>query len=612
MPPHVEIAAQVHADSIRALHEGTFTLTVAPARAVGTLTGRFTTITPDSDLTAVYAAIPTLTPDALPVQLSVPPAYTHAQNVCRVPPYLPHILALGEHRRPDEPGTVIRVDDLAITATGDGLHLVSRSRGQVLELQAFHALALDKQPPPLARFLIHLTRALLPAWHEFDWGPHAHQFAYLPRVRYRRTILSPARWRLNATDIAADPSDLVDPSKTAGPREASSQVWRRGLREWTRGWRCPDAVLLRDADRTLPLRLSEPAHAAILRAHLDRHGHALLIETRLTREGLGWIGGHAHQVVVPLLATRRSAPPQLHRHLPELRNHSHGQLPGSITDSPEPGDGGWLYAKIHTHPDRMDDVLTRCLPGLLHVLADPPWWFIRYRSRHEGDHIRLRLHLGTAPDVDPDEQLELPGRWIRDIGVWAAQLRAAGLAGRLSFETYEPEVGRYGTGAALRAAEAVFAADSRAVTAQLRLLPPSFIDRRTLGALNMVATASGFLVHPEDAMRWLTNRAAPGPPVDRRLLSEVVARVRAGHGDGLLSGVPGWDEEIGPAWAARTEALHSYQALLPEDVDRDGVLDSLLHMSHNRVRGVDPDGEAACRRLARHAALAHISSGGHR
>ena len=38
--------------------------------------------------------------------------------------------------------------------------------------------------------------------------------------------------------------------------------------------------------------------------------------------------------------------------------------------------------------------------------------------------------------------------------------------------------------------------------------------------------------------------------------------------------------------------------------DTDGVLESLLHMHHNRAIGIDPDVERACRSLARQAALA--------
>ncbi len=48
--------------------------------------------------------------------------------------------------------------------------------------QVFHALALDKQPPPLARFLANLPRAFSAMWTVLDWGPHADRPPYLPRV----------------------------------------------------------------------------------------------------------------------------------------------------------------------------------------------------------------------------------------------------------------------------------------------------------------------------------------------------------------------------------------------------------------------------------------------
>ena len=45
-----------------------------------------------------------------------PPVYSHAENVCRVPAYLPHVLSLNEHRGGyDE--TIIPMEDLANIAS---------------------------------------------------------------------------------------------------------------------------------------------------------------------------------------------------------------------------------------------------------------------------------------------------------------------------------------------------------------------------------------------------------------------------------------------------------------------------------------------------------------
>ncbi|WP_308407619.1 lantibiotic dehydratase C-terminal domain-containing protein [Streptomyces olivochromogenes] len=61
---------------------------------------------------------------------------------------------------------------------------------------------------------------------------------------------------------------------------------------------------------------------------------------------------------------------------------------------------------------------------------------------------------------------------------------------------------------------------------------------------------------------------------------------------------------VAGVWALRRRFLHMYrQALEEAGTDPAGVLPSLLHMHHNRAVGIDPDAEAACRRLARAAAL---------
>jgi hypothetical protein len=235
---------------------------------------------------------------------------------------------------------VIGLDDLAVTATRGGLHLVSLSRQRVIEPQVFNALALEKQPPPLARFLAHLPRALGATWHEFDWGPAAQRLPFLPRVRYRRAVLSPARWRLDATDLP-----------TSHPGHAP---WTDALALWRRRWRCPATVELRDADRSLRLTLDQAAHAAILHAHLNRNDHAILVEVPETTE-FGWAGGHAHEIALPLVTTRPPAPSPPIAVRPVVTNSGHGQVPGSAKTT-------WLYAKLHTHPERVAEIIADRLP----------------------------------------------------------------------------------------------------------------------------------------------------------------------------------------------------------------------------------------------------------
>ena len=50
--------------------------------------------------------------------------------------------------------------------------------------------------------------------------------------------------------------------------------------------------------------------------------------------------------------------------------------------------------------------------------------------------------------------------------------------------------------------------------------------------------------------------------------------------------------------------MAAYRKTLDANANFTHILESLLHIHHNRYRGIDRDGEGACRRLARQAALA--------
>lgn len=620
IPPHVELAARVCAVSTEAVDRGEFTLLVAPARAGGTLTSRFTVTATGDGLQPVYRDLPVAAAGAEPVQLSFPPAYPHAENVCRVPPYLPRVLSLGEHRPHDGSAsypagagrsTLLPVEDLALTATADRLHLVDLADGRIIEPQVFHALALDKQAPPLARFLAHLPRAWSPAWTVFDWGPHADALPYLPAVRYRRCILTPRRWRLTTDDLTGDPLTGHGRKVDAAGEDES---WQQKLRGWRRRCGCAEVVDLREDDRSLRLTLEEPMHAAILKAHLDRHGSAVLTDS-VAGPQAGWIGGHAHEIAVPLVRACPSAaiPPTAAtgtmakasagaRASTVLTNRSHRQLPGG-------SDSRWLSARLSAHPDRHDGIIAVHLPGLADELAElhgaGAHWFIRYRSPREADHLRVRIRLPHAG------QFAACGGVV---GRWAERLCDQGLAGDLTFDSYQPEIGRYGPGAAMTAAEEVFSADSRAVAVNLRLLPSSVIDRTALTAAGMVGVVCG-LLGERAGLDWLVSRPAapagsnrsipPLPPgaasTNRTVTDQAVRAVRAADPELL-----GWPAEVAAAWRARTDALAAYAHSLsgePAAVS-DSVVESLTHMHHNRAVGIDPAHEARCRRLARQVAVA--------
>ncbi|MDI3102053.1 lantibiotic dehydratase [Streptomyces sp. AN-3] len=554
--PHVEIGVRIRATSASAVDRGDFLIDVRPAWTAGALSGRFATILGDR-LSDQYATLPTMTEGALPAQLSFTPDFPHGENVARIPDLLPHVLSIGEHREPAD--NVIGLDDLAVLSTGRHLHLVSVSRRRVIEPVVLHPLAMEKQAPPIARFLAMIGRGFSTAWTAFDWGPAAVALPFLPRIRYRRAILSPARWKLPAAALPA------------GPFTAQ---WHTALTEWASTWRCPPQLELRDDDRSVSVDLAEPLHARLIHQYLQRHERAVLTET-VTAPELGWIG-HAHEITMPLVSTGPRLPH------PDL---SQAPIVGN-RDLSRPGDAGqrWMQAKVFTHPTTMEQIITRRLPALLEDLGTSDAWFVRYHSLHETDHLRIRLpaHDGTAQKV----------------AEWAGRLTADRLASHLVLDGYRPETGRYGTGPAMAAAEALFVADSLLARHVLTDLP--HLDLEVLCALSMIDIAEGFL-GTREGRTWMATAPAPHREGSTTVTRATVPQARKHP---LLTG----SARLTHALSYRRKELAAYRAQVSHH-RMEQVLESLLHMHHNRLLGPDRASEAIARHAARQACRSLIAQG---
>ncbi|MFR0358545.1 thiopeptide-type bacteriocin biosynthesis protein [Streptomyces sediminimaris] len=271
----------------------------------------------------------------------------------------------------------------------------------------------------------------------------------------------------------------------------------------------------------------------------------------------------------------------------------------SRTSGRIPGASEWAYLKLYGNADRAPEVLTTHLPRLLSGWGaeEPDWWFTRYAD--PDCHLRLRLRL-PGPHALGDA--------AQRVAAWASELRAEGLIQRVQWDTDEPETGRYGTGTVLKAAERLFAADSAAALAQMALpIPDQLLPAVT--ATSFVDIADAFLGSPADSRAWLATNLLKndGTPAPRDVLTTAIRLSTPDPDHAALRCLPD-GAYVGTTWALRRGALATYrQALDASGADPAAVLPSLLHMHHNRTAGIDPDGEATCRRLARAAALCWIT-----
>ncbi|MFF3733417.1 lantibiotic dehydratase [Streptomyces sp. NPDC002476] len=574
VPPHLEVDVRVHAAGLEELQRGRFRLeVVSVSRGAGVSTGRFLGVLAPSGreaLAAELADLPAADSDTVPAQLSFPPLLPESAHVTRSSQVLPTVISLQEHRALKD--TVLTPEDLAVGCDGRRMYLAAPERGHRVEAVGMNALNLHTHTPPLVRFLTELSRAQCAQVTIFDWGAAA-AMPFLPRLRYGHTVLAPARWRLEASEL---------PGRTRPRAE-----WDTAVIDWRARRRLPHRVYLVEDDRHLFLDLDEAGHRTLLRQHLDRTHLAVLVEAP-EPEAYGWCGGRVHEVVVPLKATRPPTWPPL-----PAPTRARALSPAQ---SQTPAASSMLLAALYGDPRRQDTLLSQHLPGLLEQLGNPQWWFIRFRDPDQ--HLRVRIAL-------PD-----PGAFVqtaRIVSVWANELRSAGLLADLRYPTSYREMGRWGSGTAWEAAEEVFRADSRAVLAQLA--QPQRPGQRALVAAHTLAITSAFLGSTESAMRWLTDHISPTAPapVPRPQFAEAVRLANPSDDWAALREVRGGDAIVS-GWADRDAALAAYRLHLPgpdtQGIAVDDVLTSLLHVHFVRHVAVNFPEEEVCLYLARAAALA--------
>ncbi|WP_455362346.1 lantibiotic dehydratase [Streptomyces sp. SYSU K21746] len=565
----VDLWADLRAKAPEAITEGSFTLGVCGFGRLAANTGRFLPLLDEPDrqqMTALYAGQQTGVEGALAAQLSFPPRHLRSENVLRVPPVLPQVISLAEHRdAADEQH--LSVADLAVAADSTRLYVISRSRRRVVEAMLLHAGARHTMPP-LARLLFEIPRSIHPAVTSFDWGT-AGCLPYLPRVRYGRSVLAPAQWRL-------DPADLPGP-------EAPMAAWYAALEAMRDQRHLPVGLAVGGGDRRLRLDLGEALDRSVLRAHLDAADGPVTVAEAPTTADHRWCDGRAHEVVIPLAATAPPAPAPV---------FLTGSAPLPVTDREHRAKV--VFVKLYAQPEAFDTLLTAHLPTLLQRwTTSPRWWFARYRR--PAPHLRLRLH-----DADHEHA-------AGQVAAWAAELRQRGLLGEITFDAYRPETGRYGTGAAMAAAEELFAADSTAVLAQLAFLSANRdLHPQALTAASLADLAGAMTGSRSTGLHWLTEHPeyAAGAGTQDRNVRQQTFHLAEGERINVLPG----GAALTDAWAARTKAAASYTARLTPETTRltpETALGSLLHLHHVRALGIDSETEAVTYKLARAVALAH-------
>jgi thiopeptide-type bacteriocin biosynthesis protein len=339
----------------------------------------------------------------------------------------------------------ISLQDLMVSIKKGRIVLRSKKLNKevIPRLTTAHNFSLN--PVPHYHFLCDLQFQGLKSNLSWDWG-FLNEFAYLPRVRYGKTILAKARWRISVSDLSLNKNIKEDElEELIKPYFARNKI--------------PNRITISQGDNQLPIDIENSYCLKILAKDLKKIETLELHECIFNESNLlvrGPEGGYTNEIIIPW--TKLVEKDNASQFQPQnITQHTNGT---KVQRSFLSGDK-WHYVKIYCGVKTADTILVEILkPITEELLAEgkiAKWFFIRYADPDH--HIRIRF-LGEGNfHADITEKINAAlASYLKNNLIWKVQT-----------DTYNRELERYGA-ANIDNSETLFFYDSVTVVQILSLL----------------------------------------------------------------------------------------------------------------------------------------------
>jgi lantibiotic biosynthesis protein len=297
---------------------------------------------------------------------------------------------------------------------------------------------------------------------------------------------------------------------------------------------------------------------------------------------------HLIECIFPLIANRgNQINTRDYANFIETNETARMKLPGSE----------WLYVKLYGLSGRENEFIRSELREFISNGKElghfKKCFFIRYRDPEQ--HIRIRFQ--GQPQV-------LIERLLPNLLSWIQSLRSRGFVSKMVIDTYDPEIERYGGIGLIKDAESVFAADSEMVIELLDyhygVNPP--LDIEVIGVLNIIEILNGYTTNKEQLLNLLDKHVNY-----KNHLFDFRQKRKEYHKlyEELMSSSTSPYSPVYHILRRRRDLLQSYFHKLTEITIQnplifENTIFSIIHMSHNRLFGINRDLEIKILTLARH------------
>lgn len=584
IPDSMEVYAEILAPNKEAIEQGKAEIVINPNAGsfqAGLTFGRFVEILNEDtykDIQNISLENQDYNENALMVDAAYLPTYGRTANIMMSKNFLPYELAIGTNIQ--EGKLSVDLDDLYVSADNERLFLKSKKYKKEVIIATSNMLNFSGSPK-LFRLLKDLSFENKYYWQPFEWDTGVEQI-YLPRLRYKNVILTPAQWNLNREMFEEQNFE-------------SEEDFFEAFQNVAQKWKIPKYVFLKMADNHILLNLNMKETVAILMKDLAKQKSIRLEELvgNINDRTLikGEEGHYMTEIVFEVKAIDRK------KHIGQNYDLMRYEEENSNVLFPFQD---WLYINLYCPENFHNDFLiNEVYPFANKALKEnliTEWFFIRFEDPKP--HIRLRLKIDKSDNSN---------KLLKYIMEWINSCRKHGEIFGMTIQPYERETARYGGPELIEIAEDVFCQDSHSVIALLRIIRSKEDEIKLfVGALSAIMIMQDMGLSQHAQLEMLDNYV--GKDMYKQEFRSMRTKFLAVLSDGKVDSET---KEALETLSVRSDSLKVYGKNLFEYQESlwnniYDIISSLLHMNFNRLFGVDREKEKKCLSLARHAIHAAI------
>lgn len=341
----------------------------------------------------------------------------------------------------------INPEDLYISVRGSNVLLRSKKLNKIIIPRLTNAHNFGFNSLPIYNFLCDLQTQNSRGGVSFNWGALESNYRFLPRINYKQSIISPAKWILRKNTFER----LL--------KIEDNEQLMKGIQDWKCEWKMPDMIQLIDFDNELLVDLHNILSVKTFLNTIKKREFIQLTEFLFSKENcLITDNDNNHYVNQFVFTFYRNEKLNNNESLYELSQIS-DVIP--IKRSFITGDD-WLYFKIYCGVKTADQILKYCLIDVLKQLREngliEKWFFIRYADPK--NHLRVRFKVRNTSQISEVIQI-LKGSlsyFLDHKLIWKIQT-----------DTYNRELERYGA-SSIEYSESLFQVSSEQTIQLLEML----------------------------------------------------------------------------------------------------------------------------------------------